>query len=421
IFPRLNFAEAVALGAVISPTDAVAATSLGKRLGLPPRLVTILEGESLVNDATALVTLRVATGAVIGATVSATDIAWHAALAVGGGLAIGAVVAMVVAFLHRRTTDPLLDNALSLLTPFVAFFPAELADASGVVAVVTAGLYLGHRWPLLMSAASRLQMDAFWRMVRFLLEGAVFLLVGLQIKSIVAGLHESWPTILAATGAVTGTVIIARFVWMYPANYVDRLFPRVRARSPRMPVAKPTVIAWAGMRGVVTLAAAFSLPRMAHGAPFPGRDLFLWLAFSVIIVTLVLQGLTLSALVRRLRLPPDDPMRDALAEAAVQQRATRAGLARLDELAAQEELPGYVLDRLRGLVENRTNQAWERLGDPSRAPSAVFRRLRQEMLEAERAVFRQARDEGRIPEEVLRRTQRDMDLEESLITRDEEG
>lgn len=419
VVPQLPLAATCALGAIVAPPDAVSASAVARRYGMPRRLVTILEGESLVNDATALVTLRVAVGAVTGAAASAAGIAWHAALAAGGGLAVGAVVALVAGFLHRRTTDPLLDNALSLLTPFGAYFVAESIDASGVVAVVIAGMYLGNRWPLLMSAASRLQMEAFWRMVRFLLEGAVFLLVGLQLPRIVADLHESARVVVGATATVVGVVVVARFVWMYPATYLARLVPRIRSREPRPPASQPTVIAWAGMRGVVTLAAAFSLPRVAQSAPFPGRDLFVWLAFAVIIVTLVVQGLTLPELARRVRLPADDPKGDALAEAAVQQAASRAALARLNEMVDSRTMPEAVVLKLRKLATQRTNQAWERLGDPDRAPSVVYRQARQEMIAAERQVFREARDTGRIPEEVLRRAQRDMDLEESMISREE--
>jgi Na+/H+ antiporter len=426
VMPALPMAATFALGAIVAPPDAVSATAVATRIGLPRRLVTLLEGESLVNDATALVTLRVAVGAVTGAAASlagwgaAGRIAWHALVAAGGGLLVGLLVAVVVAFIHRRITDPLLDNALSLLTPFLAFFPAEQIGASGVVAVVIAGLYLGHRWPLLMSAASRLQMDAFWRMVRFLLEGAVFLLVGLQLRMIVHQLHQPAGMVVAATAAVTGAVIVTRFAYVYPALWIPRwLVPRIRRREPAPGWRYPTVVGWAGMRGVVTLAAAFSLPRLAHGHPFPGRDLFQWLAFAVIIVTLVLQGLSLPAVVRRLRIAGDDPSKDALVEAAVQNRATQAALDRLTELTAELDPPEYVVERLRRLAEHRTNQAWERLGDPGRAPSLLYRRLRQGMIEAEREVFLNARNAGRIPADVADRAQRDMDLEESLITREE--
>lgn len=425
VIPSLPLAATFALGAIVAPPDAVSASAVAARVGLPRRLVTVLEGESLVNDATALVTLRVAVGAVTGAVASVTGwggagrIAWSAILAAGGGLVVGLAVAVVVAFIHRRVTDPLTDNALSLLTPFLAFFPAEAIHASGVVAVVTAGLYLGHRWPLLMSAASRLQMDAFWRMVRFLLEGAVFLLVGLQLRMIIRQLHQPIGVVVAATAAVIGTVVVARFVYVYPALMLPWATPKALRRQHRAGWRYPTVVSWAGMRGVVTLAAAFSLPRLAHGQPFPGRDLFQWLAFAVIIVTLVVQGLSLPAVVRRVRITGDDPRQDALVEAAVQNRATQAALDRLTELSADLDPPEYVTDRLRRLARSRTNQAWERLGDPGRAPSLLYRRLRQGMIEAEREVFLNARNTGHLPAEVADRAQRDMDLEESLISREE--
>jgi CPA1 family monovalent cation:H+ antiporter len=274
--------------------------------------------------------------------------------------------------------------------------------------------------PTLMSAASRLQMDAFWRMVKFLLEGAVFLLVGLQLRMIIEQLHTPWGLVVSSTAAVLGAVVLARFAWMYPATYVARLIPHVRNRDPAPRLRYPTVLAWAGMRGVVTLAAALALPpHLAGDKPDP-RPLFVWLAFSVIIGTLVLQGLTLPAVSRRLDLEPDDPKADALAEASVQQAASRAASARLEAaLGDDSDIPSGVLTRLRSLGNERTNLAWERLGSRRReTPTEAYSRLRRVMLEAERDIFRAARDEGRIAEEVLRRAQRDMDLEESLLERE---
>jgi CPA1 family monovalent cation:H+ antiporter len=424
LMPAVPIAAAIAIGAVVAPPDAVAATSIARRIGLPRRIVTILEGESLINDATALVLFTVATAALVGEHVTPLSVAWDAVLASVGGVVIGAVGGLIVAYIHRRVTDPLLDNAVSLLTPFAIFIPAHLVHASGVVAVVVAGLHLGHRMPTLMSAGSRLQMDAFWRMVKFLLEGLVFLLVGLQLRSIVHDLHTPLGTVVLVTTAVLTTVIVARFAWMYPATYLARLIPRVRERDPVPPLRYPTVIAWAGMRGVVTLAAALALPQVdavAGDQPYP-RDLFVWLAFSVIMGTLVLQGLTLPLVAQRLKLEPDDPKEDALAEAAVQQAASQAARQRLErETERDGDIPTGVLDRLRALVDDRTNLAWERLGSRHReTPSEAYGRLRRAMLDAERNVFREARDEGKIAEEVLRRAQRDMDLEESLLERDQE-
>jgi len=415
LLPGVPMAACFALGAVVAPPDAVAATAVARRIGLPRRIVTILEGESLINDATALVIFRVAVAAAVGSAVGTTEIATEVVIAAGGGVLVGAVGAVALGFLHRRTTDPLLDNALSLLTPFLVALVAERIHASAVVAVVVTGLYLGHRLPTLMSAASRLQMGAFWKMVKFLLEGIVFLLVGLQLREVLADLDTPAGDVAVLTVAVLLTVIGTRFVWMYPATYLTRLVPRIRRRDPSPPWTVPTVIAWAGMRGVVTLATALALPlTLADDAAYP-RDLFVWLAFAVIVGTLVLQGMTLPAVARWLRPPADDPVRDTLAEAAVQHTASRAARERLEQHA--DGAPPDVVNRLRQLTELRANAAWERLGGTAETPSRAYVRLRREMLDAEREVFRVARDEGRIPEETLVKAQRDMDLEESMLER----
>ncbi|MGN9777364.1 Na+/H+ antiporter [Micromonospora sp. H33] len=417
LLPAAPFAVCLALGAVVAPPDAVAATAVARRIGLPRRVVTILEGESLLNDATALVLLRIAGMATIGAAVGVTEVTKEIVAATGGGLLIGALGAVVFSFLHKRISDPLLDNALSLIIPFVVAFAAEEIHASAVVAVVVTGLALGHKLPRLMSAASRLQVGAFWRLVRFLLEGLVFLLVGLQLPEVLRDIDRPLGFVAAVTAAVLVTVFLTRFLWVFPAAYLTRLVPRVRRRDPASPARVPIVIAWAGMRGVVTLAAALALPlTLAGGEPYP-RGLFIWLAFAVIVVSLVGQGATLPAVARRLKLTPDDPVQDALSAAGVQQQASRAARERLDALAGTA--PPAVVDRLRRLVDQRTNMAWEQLGGATReTPSQAYGRLRQEMIDAEREVFRAARDAGRIPEEVLVRAYRDLDLEESLLRRE---
>jgi Na+/H+ antiporter len=406
----------IALGAIVAPPDAVAATAVARRIGLPRRIVTILEGESLLNDATAIVILRICITAA-SATVGFGDVSMEFLQAAGGGLVLGGVAAILAAKLHRRIEDPLLDDAVSLLTPFVVVLVAEKLHLSSIVAVVVTGLYLGHRIPQLLSAASRLQMDAVWRLITFLLEGTVFLLVGLQVRGLLGALETSPRTAVAVTAAVFGTLVLVRFVWMYAATYLARLMPRVRERKP---VTVPAAIAWAGMRGVVTLAAALALPAPGQeGVGAYPRELFVWIAFAVIVISLLVHGTTLPAVVRLLKIPGDDRTADALAEASVQHSASRAALERLD--ATADGAPENVVDRLRGLADVRANLAWERLGDQSQeTPSRAFARIRQEMIDAEREVFRVARDEGRIPEEVLRRAQRDLDLEESLLRRSEE-
>ncbi len=419
LLPEVPLSACIALGAVVAPPDAVSATAIARRIGLPRRVVTILEGESLLNDATALVMLRIAAGAATGAAAGFWEIGRDVVVTAGGGLLIGLTAAVGAAWLHKRITDPLLDDALSLLTPFVVVIVAEERRTSSVVAVVVAGLYLGHRIPYLLSPTSRLQMDAVWRLVIFLLEGVVFLLVGLQVRELIGDLETGATTTLAVTALVFGTIVVTRFVWMYPATYLARLIPRVRARETRPPAAVPTVIAWAGMRGVVTLAAVLTLPASEEVPGGYPRDLFVFVAFAIIVLTLLIQGTTLPVLSRRLGVREDTGTTDALAEAGVQNRASRAALEALEEHA--DGAPPSVVDRLRAIAESRNNVAWERLGSQEReTPSAAYRRLRREMIKAERHVFKLARNEGRIPEEVLTRAQRDLDLEESQLQRSDD-
>ncbi|MDI6101532.1 Na+/H+ antiporter [Actinoplanes sp. NEAU-A12] len=420
LLPAVPLSACVALGAIVAPPDAVSATAIARRVGLPRRVVTILEGESLLNDATALVMVRVAIGALTGTAIGFWEISKDVVVTAGGGLAIGLAFAAALAWLHRKIEDPLLDDAVALLTPFVVVIVAEKLHTSSVVAVVVAGLYLGHRIPYLLSATSRLQMEAVWRLIIFLLEGVVFLLVGLQLRTVVGDIETDMATTLRVTGVVFAALLIVRFAWMYPATYLARLIPSIRNRETRPPVAVPTVIAWAGMRGVVTLAAAQILPMPGEdNAPDYPRDLFVFVAFAVIVLTLLVQGTTLPWLARRLKVREDSSAQDALAEAGVQHAAGRAALEALDEHA--DGAPDSVVDRLRGLVESRGNNAWERLGSQDQeTPSAAYGRLRREMIKAERHVFKIARNEGRIPEEVLVRAQRELDLEESQLQRSDD-
>jgi CPA1 family monovalent cation:H+ antiporter len=417
LLPAVPFSACVALGAIVAPPDAVSATAIARRIGLPRRVVTILEGESLLNDATALVLVRISAGALSGIAVGFWPIVGQVALKAGGGVLIGLAAAVLAAKLHRKIEDPLLDDAVSLLTPFVVVIVAETARTSSVAAVVIAGLYLGHRIPYLLSATSRLQMEAVWRLVTFLLEGVVFLLVGLQLRDIGNHIETGVTTTVAVTGAVFGTLVVVRFVWMYPATYLARLVPRIREREERPPIAVPAVIAWAGMRGVVTLAAAQTLPE--DDVPPYNRELFIFVAFAVIVLTLLVQGTTLPWLAVRLGVRQDSGSADALAEAGVQHQAGRAALQALEENA--DGAPTEVVERLRALVGSRSNNAWERLGNQRQeTPSAAYGRLRREMITAERHVFKIARNEGRIPEEVLTRAQRELDLEESQLQRSED-
>jgi Na+/H+ antiporter len=420
LLPDVPLSACIALGAIVAPPDAVSATAIARRIGLPRRVVVILEGESLLNDATALVLLRISIGALTGVAVGFWEITAEVARNAGGGVLLGFLAALALAWLHKRIEDPLLDDAVSLLTPFVVVIIAEELGTSSIVAVVVTGLYLGHRIPYLLSATSRLQMDGVWRLITFLLEGVVFLLVGLQIRDLISKIDRDLATTVSVTAAVFATLVLVRFAWMYPATYLARLIPRVRAREERPPPGVPTVIAWAGMRGVVTLAAALTLPHTedVRAGDYP-RELFVFVAFATIVLTLLVQGTTLPMLSRRLGVREDTTAEDALAEAAVQHAASRAALERLE--AAADGAPRSVVDRLRALTDSRANNAWERLGSQEQeTPSAAYGRLRREMITAERHVFKIARNEGRISEEVLNRAQRDLDLEESQLNRSDD-
>lgn len=408
VIPGISLAAGFALGAVVAPPDAVAATTVARRVGMPRRIVSILEGESLVNDATALVALNTAIAA-LSTSVSAWDVGWDFVRAAGGGLIIGLLAAVVLSAVRRYITDPVLDTTLSFAAPYVAFLPAEEIHASGVLAVVVTGLILGHRAPVLQSAGSRIAENINWRTVQFLLENVVFLLIGLQIRPIVDRVDLGWTQVLWPCLAVLGATIAARVVWMFGVVVAFRLF-RLRAWS--WPVT--TVVSWAGMRGVVTLAAVFLLP-----ADTPERSVLALAAFTVVAGTLLVQGLSLPWLVRRLGLPGPDAAEDALQSAGLVNAAARAGLAVLDEIATDDD-PPEVLAELRARATKRTNQIWEQLGRSQselEPPAATYRRLRLQMLSAERGSILQARDSGVYDDEVLRVALAAIDLEESMLDR----
>ena len=413
--PGLPFAAAVALGAVVAPPDAVAATTIARRVGMPRRIVSILEGESLLNDATALVSLRTAIMAIT-VTVGVWQVLGDFALAAGGGLVVGLVVAWLLAQVRRRVTDPVLDTTLSFVAPFLAYLPAEAIHASGVLAVVVTGLLLGHKSPVLQSASSRLSEQTNWRTVQFLLENTVFLLIGLQLPDIVSAAADNdvgLPRLVLVCVVVLVTAIVSRIVWVFGATAVYRYGPgALRRRAWRWSHA--ALVSWAGMRGVVSLAAAFLLP-----AETPQRDILLLAAVVVVAGTLLVQGTTLPLLVRRLGLPGPDVTEDNLQEAALLSRAARAALDRLDELRGPDDDPD-VISLLRARTQQRANSAWERLGHSSargETPSETYTRLRLQMLAAEREVVLKARDSGSADDEVLRDVMTILDNEESLLDR----
>ncbi len=419
LVPGLPLAAALALGAVVAPPDAVSAVVIGRRLGLPRRVMTVLAGESLFNDATALTALRVAVAAGVGTGFSLWSGVVGFVLTAAGGVAMGAVLGRVVHQVRLRLHDPKLESALGLVVPFTAYALAEQVHLSGVLAVVVTGLYLGHHAPA-AGYATRLQDQAVWQAADTVLEAFVFALIGLQLPAVVRGVGSVGPLLIAAV-AVIATAVLARIVWMFPATYLPRaLFKRVGARDPAPRWQVPAVLSWAGMRGVVTLAAASAIPRVTDsGAPFPGRSEIIFLAFCVTVATLLLHGLTLPWVIRRLGVQGRESHQDALAEADAIHTATQAALERLETLS--DGAPDSVTSRLRRLAEYRSHSVWERLGRPEtelgEAPSVIHRRLRLEMLAAERETLVDLRDNGRIDDEVLTRTLHELDLEEAMLSR----
>jgi CPA1 family monovalent cation:H+ antiporter len=421
IIQGLPWSAALVLGAIVSPPDAVATTTILKRLGVPRRLVTILQGESLVNDATGLVLYRLAIVATVAGTFSLSEAALSFPVVGLGGVLIGLTIGWIVVQVRHRVENPSAEITLSLLTPFAAYLPAEGLGLSGVLAVVAAGLYVGRHLPRIASTPSRLQAYAVWDTVDFLLNGLVFLLIGLQLPVILAGarISQPLPEMLWHAALISGVAIVVRLLWVFPAAHIPRVLSRnLRHRDPVPPWQQLLVAGWSGMRGVVSLAAALALPlTIGSGAPFPQRDVIVFLSFCVILATLVLQGLSLPALIRWLRVADDGAANDREAEARLQ--AAHAALTHLETLNTDINLPDDLFERLRAPYIDRIHHISVRQGKPHDATwaqlQADYGYLQREALQAERATILELWDQGKINDEVQRRIQRDLDLEESRM------
>jgi CPA1 family monovalent cation:H+ antiporter len=417
----LSWAEAFILGAVVSPTDPIAATAIGKRLGVPRRLIDIVEGESLVNDGTALVLLRTAITAAVAGSFSLWDATGRLVLNIVGGIAVGLVVGYLIRRVRRPLDNPPLEVTIAFLTGYFAFLPASALGVSGVLAVVTAGIYMGWYTPELTTVQTRLTGQGFWEVLTFLLNVLLFGLVGLQLRPILDSMRggEGWSLVWEAA-AIVGAVIVVRIVWVFPATYVPRLlFPAIRRRDPYPPWRYPAFISWNGMRGAVTIAAALLIPLDTNaGAPLPGRDEIVFFAFGVVLVTLVVQGLSMPVVIRLLGLEADDGDSEA-EEALARVRAAESALVRLEELEAE----GWIMDdtakRVRGQYQFRIDRFSARL-DPDgdgkiEKRSLKYQRLRRELLDAERSAVVALRNTGEISDEVMRRIEHDLDLEVSRL------
>ncbi len=421
-FMHLPLEAGFVLGAIISPPDAIAATAIAERLKVPRRIVTILEGESLVNDATALVAYRFAVVAVVTGSFSLAHASGQFFIVGIGGILIGLAVGWLAQQFHKRVDDAPIEITVSLLTPFAAYLLAERLGVSGVLAVVTAGLYLGRRMPELLTFKTRLQSGPVWEMVEFILNGFVFILIGLQLPEVLHALsgHEIpihqlvWFALV-----ISVAVIVIRILWVFPAAYLPRLLSKkIRRRDPYPKWQHVTIIAWTGMRGVVSLAAALAIPlTIQSGDPFPDRDLILFLTFIVILATLIVQGLSLPALIRWLGVKDDGSMEKEEREARL--KANQAALARLNKIGEREPAKADALQRLRVEYEDHIRQVEgaepESAGTPLRLFSSEFERLSHEALQVERRTILELRNEDAISDEVLRRIQRDIDLAEARL------
>ena len=405
----LSWPAAFVLGAIVSPTDPIAATAVAERLGLPRGLVGLIEGESLVNDGTALVAYRFAVAAVVTGSFSLLDASGRFVLNVVGGILVGIAVGWVIRRVRLLLDNPPLEITIALASGYFGYLPAEVLGVSGVLAAVTVGVYMGWHTPELTDAQTRLQGAAVWEIAFFILNALLFMLIGLQLPEILDQLGDRpWTTLVGYGAVIFAAVVGARLVWVFATLWAARF------RTWR----ESLVITWSGLRGAVSLAAALALPLSTDaGDPFPDRDLIVFLTFCVICATLVIQGLTLPALIRALRL--EDDGQEAHEEAKARIHAAEAALARLEELAEEDWARDDTVDRIRGVYGFRRDRFRSRLDveadDSLEERSLDYQRLRRELLDAERASLLELRRTRRIDDAVYRRVSRDLDLEDARL------
>jgi monovalent cation/hydrogen antiporter len=422
VIPSINWAEGFVLGAIVSPTDPVSAIATFERVGVTNRVATLVEGESMINDAVALVAYKVAVVAVISGTLTAGEAVDDLVIGVIGGVAIGLVVSGAAQIALRRLDDAPLAILLTVFTAYASFALADGVGASGVLAAVSSGLFSGWRSHLIFDADLRLNAQSFWRVLVFALNAILFVLVGEQFPEILRTVGESFsPGEIIGYGLmVSAVVIVVRLAWQFLPVFVGRLLPRIGDTGGGQNWRERVLIGWSGMRGAVSLAAALALPfTLDSGAAFHSRDLIVYLTVAVIFVTLVGQGLTLPALVGRLGLSAEEAWTPD--EAVARLAAAQAALDRLDELESEgTPVPENALARLREIYQARFARCVAALSGeggevPIEDPLTGFRRLREDLIKTERATLLGMRDDGRIKQELFRRIQRDLDLDEARL------
>ena len=429
VFPQMSLATALVLGAVLASTDPVAVGALARRLQLPPRLLALLQGESLLNDATSLVLFRVAIGlATASVSVSVLDVGWQFVRLGGGGALFGIAVAGTVRRLRSRIHDPVLETTVAVVMPYSVYVGAEALGLSGVTAVVLSGLYLGERerGVGVSSGPARLQISAVYEVLQFLLESVIFAVIGLELPAVVRHLSRQDNNFVWGTATVIVALLVVRAALVYPVMYAQRWLPFIPAlrRGTAPPWQVPAVLVWAGTRGVVPLAAALSIPVTVHGAAFPHRDLLLVVTTSAILVTLVGQGVSLEPMVRRLGVS-DDPATRIRDDARARYGAARAALTRLDELLDVEAIPRIIATRLRAELEQQiastehlANGAADALAADAVDQDVTYRAVRRDLLAAQTAELLRLRADGAISETARRKVQRELDLWETGLGTD---
>ncbi|HXI64771.1 MAG TPA: Na+/H+ antiporter [Gemmatimonadales bacterium] len=421
VIPGMPWASAFVLGAVVSPPDVAAATAFLRRLPMPRRIVTVLEGESMINDAAAIVAYRVAIAAVVTGAFSLVASSIRFLWVAAGGIAVGLVVAWLLGRVRRHIHDPEVENTISLLSGYAAYLPAEHFGVSGILAVVAMGIYLGRVGPRFVAADTRVQNVSMWDVVVFILEGLIFIITGLALRPILEGLTAASALELAREAALVGlAVIVARLLWVYfSGNFRWLLGPALRPREARPRWQTLTVVGWAGLRGGDSLILAAAVPiATAAGAPFPGRDAIIAVTYGVIVVTLLGQGFTLAPLLRWLGVK-ETGEEERREETDARLRTAEVALARLEELSKEPWVHPYTLNDTRDHYRHRARRLQSRadgtVDGVMEAKSAAHRRLARELLAAERRELLRLRDSGAINDAVMRRVQRDLDLEELLL------
>ena len=418
-----DWAPAFVLGAIVSPTDPVAATAIGRQLGVPHRIVSIVEGESLINDGTALVAYKFAVAAVVTGSFSLLEASGEFVVSAVGGVAVGIGVGAIVAAVRRKLDNPPVEITIALVTSYFAYLPAEAIGVSGVLAAVTVGIYMGRLTSELTTPTTRIQGNAVWEILVFLLNSVLFVLIGLQLPLIVEGLDDGTLGELIAQGAlIAGAVMLIRLMWVFPFTYGPRfLFRKFRGDDPYVPWQETLLIAWTGMRGAVTLAAALAVPlTIDGGGPFPERDEIIFLAFCVIMGTLVIQGLTLPLLIHFLGVDDTNPQFER-EENKARIKVVNAAIERVDELADEPWVRDETAERVRQLYDYRRRRFTARFDEDGTESDGIeersenYQRLVRELLDVQRATLIRLRNEGVINDDIMRRIERELDLEDSRL------